>query len=218
MKKELVIALYDKPLSWIENIQSDTKVTVYRKGEISSHPSEIIIPKNVGRDVHTFFYHIYNNYENIADVTFFCQDSPFDHFGNLIEVVNTATNSLNSWADMKFYGYYGFHNNTLGTEWALQGSDHFLNSKCLKCESNGHPHDSGLNCNEVWNELFTDAPPAYYEFIPGGHFCVTREAIHTRSKEFYNKILNMLETRPRNPWEIERLEPYIFCKTYTAKI
>ena len=36
MKKELVVAAYDKELNWLNSINKDVKISVYRKGKIFS--------------------------------------------------------------------------------------------------------------------------------------------------------------------------------------
>lgn len=76
MEKELVIAVYDRDYtSWIKDINNDVKITPYRKG--NAFPlleNKIKIEPHVGRDVHTFFWHIYNNYENLSELTYFVQD------------------------------------------------------------------------------------------------------------------------------------------------
>ena len=95
MTRELVIAAYDKYLDWLDKINSDIKVTVYRKGdEEKQREDEIKIEPNKGRCVHTFFNHIYTNYDNLSDITFFGQDWPFDHWENIVEVVNNGTENL----------------------------------------------------------------------------------------------------------------------------
>ena len=58
MKKELIISLYDRDISWISKLNSDVSIKIYRKGSLTSHPTEIYLENNIGRDVHTFFYHI----------------------------------------------------------------------------------------------------------------------------------------------------------------
>ena len=106
MTKEIIVAAYDKPLDWISNINKDVKITIYRKGNIlNSSFDEIKIEPNVGRCVHTFFNHIYTNYNSLADYTYFCQDFPFDHWGNIIDIINNDPNFLNKTASLNIGGY-----------------------------------------------------------------------------------------------------------------
>jgi hypothetical protein len=214
MLKEIVIAAYDKELDWISQVNEDVKKTIYRKGNVLPlSDNEISIEPNVGRCVHTFFYHIYNNYDKLADITYFGQDFPFDHWGNMINIINGDISELEK-AELKINGYYGFHNNTIGSAWSMYPSKHFENGVCLNSQSNGAPNDIDLNVNNIWDVLFNEPIPDSYDFIPGGHFAITKEQIRKRSKELYRKVLDLLEQNDKSPWEIERLECYIFNEKY----
>lgn len=218
MEKEIVISVYDRDLSWVENINDNVKITIYRKGENpKSKYNEILIEPNIGRDVHTFFNHIINRFDDLSDLTFFAQDYPFDHWGNLIEVVNDS--NLLSTYSVNFGGYYGFHNNTLGTAWRLDKSTNLGNGFVLKCHSSGSPQHihENLNLDYYWDMFFSSQPPPIYEFIPGGHFVITKEQIKLRPIEFYKKILTFLETEKISPWIIERFECYIFNENFKIK-
>ena len=218
MTRELVIAAYDKYLDWLDKINSDIKVTVYRKGNgEKQREGEIKIESNKGRCVHSFFNHIYTNYDNLSDITFFGQDWPFDHWEDVVEVVNNGTENLVH--QLKVGGYYGFHFNTItvpsplgGCMWALSQSKQHGEGRVLVCQSNGYPQDfnPNINVDKYWDLLFNDEKPAEYEFMPGGHFGITKEHAQLRSKEFYKKVCDLLLEDDSAPWMIERLECYIF--------
>lgn len=217
--KELVIAAYDKDLSWTGGVNSDVKRTVYRKGSQAIDSSEIVIEPNVGRCVHSFFNHIYTRYDSLSDYTFFAQDYPFDHWGNLVEILNGSVEDYRNKASLVIGGYYGYHNNTLGTAWQLQQTAQFGQGGTLWCLSNGHPQDTNpdIDVDRYWEILFDEPKPNIYEFMPGGHFAITKQQIHTRPKEFYKKIVDLLEQEQIAPWLVERLECYIFNNKYKIK-
>jgi hypothetical protein len=217
--KEIVVAAYDRDLGWLKTINSDVKQTIYRKGVKTDNPNEIFIEPNLGRCVHSFFNHIYINYDNLADYTFFVQDYPFDHWGNLIEIINDDLDLLSQKASLTIGGYYGFHNNTLGTAWIMSKSKQFNNGFVLSCQSDGKPQDnnSKIDVDKYWNILFDEPKPNEYEFMPGGHFAITKTQIHLRSKELYKKIIDLLIEDVTSPWMIERLECYIFNLNYKTK-
>jgi hypothetical protein len=222
MKKEIVIAAYDKSLDWIKEINPEIKVTVYRKGEVLPlAENEIKITPNKGRCVHTFFNHIYLNYDNLSDYTFFAQDFPFDHWGNLLYILNSDISEIEKNASLISGGYYGFHNNTFGTAWTMTPSYQVGNGFIISCLSNGYPQDlnPNINVDKYWRLLFSDTlnPPPFYEFMPGGHFVITKEQIRIRTKEFYEKVINFLLEDENSPWMFERLECYIFNKNYQTK-
>jgi hypothetical protein len=126
MSTELVIAAYDAYLDWLDDVDKKVKVTVYRKGDESKQrEDEILIKPNQGRCVHTFFNHIYTNYDNLSDYTFFAQDYPFDHWENIVQVINDGRlETYEAAAQLKIEGYYGYHFtsylNILGLEQFLE--------------------------------------------------------------------------------------------------
>ena len=89
MKTEIVIARYNENLDWLKKIKKskDLKITVYNKG-----PDDITIPfiklPNIGRESHTYLYHIINNYDNLADQTIFCQGDSIFHSPDFIDLIN----------------------------------------------------------------------------------------------------------------------------------
>lgn len=224
MIKEIVVAAYDKDISWLSKLDKDVIKTIYRKGD-NQYDGEIILRPNVGRDVHSFFYHIHESYNTLSDITFFVQDYPFDHWEDVVEVINGETWENRS--ALNFDGYYGFHFNTIkipspkgGIMWTLLPTTHFGEGNVLRCQPNGQPHDMNpnINVNKYWYELFDGEALNQYEFIPGGHFGITKEAIKNRSREFYKKIIDILESDVNAPWVIERLECYIFNKKFKSKL
>lgn len=230
MNKEIVIAAYDKDLLWLSSINNNVKKTVYRKGNLLHYDGEIIITPNVGRCVHTFFRHIYVNYDNLSDITFFAQDYPFDHWEDIVDVVNSDIDKASSRCQLQIDGYFGFHFNTIqvpsekgGCMWNLDRTKHHGTGNILSCYSNGYPQDNNpnINVNSYWQILFEGPYPdilGRYEFMPGGHFGITKEHARLRTKEFYKKVIDLLENDITAPWMIERLECYIFNPLYKTKI
>ena len=225
MNKEIVIAAYDKDLSWTSNLNQDVKITIYRKG-VKKDENEIFIELNKGRCVHTFFNHIYENYNSLSDYTFFVQDYPFDHWENVIEVVNGGYDDFVRNSQLTIDGYFGFHWNSItvpsekgGIMWQLSKSHHHGNGNVLSCFSNGFPQDNNphIDVDKYWKILFEGEPPHNYEFMPGGHFGITNIHAKIRSQQFYKKVIDILLESDFTPWVIERLECYIFNPTYKTK-
>ena len=227
MKKELVIAAYDKPIDWLSLVNSDVKKTIYRKGNaLPLSENEILVEPNVGRCVHSFFNHIKNNYNNLSDYTFFAQDYPFDHWEDLIEVVNGDVETFKNRSALNIGGYYGYHFNTItvpsekgGIMHTMHPSKHHGNGKIIACYSNGMPqdHNPNINVDTYWDILFDEPKPDMYEFMPGGHFGISKEHAKLRPLDFYSKIVNLLENNETAPWLIERLECYIFNNKFKIK-
>jgi hypothetical protein len=152
-------------------------------------------------------------------ITFFVQDYPFDHWENVIEVINGNHIDFINESKLNIGGYFGYHWNSIGTMWSLSPSNHHNDGRVLICQSNGLPQDNNPNIDidKYWRILFENEPPNNYEFIPGGHFGIKNEHAKLRSKEFYQKIVNLLLDSENTPWVIERLECYIFNPNYKTK-
>lgn len=193
--KEVIISAYDRDYNWINQLDSNIKVTVYKKGS-EPLPNEILIEPNVGRDVHTFFYHLVYNYDTLSDYTFFAQDYPFDHVENYISLINGDKQLWFEHAKQSVDGCWFFN-----TQYEV-----------LTCDKNGSPHHPNLDIEDMWNKIFINQCPEILKFTPAGHFCVSKKQVHKLSLDYYKRILNILETDPNSPWIIERLEPYIFCR------
>ena len=74
MSNSLIISRFDEDLNWLKSIKN-FKITIYNKGEKIQDNSlgEIINIQNVGRESHTWIYHIFNNYESLDDINIFLQ-------------------------------------------------------------------------------------------------------------------------------------------------
>lgn len=200
--KEVIISAFNRDYSWITQLSPDVSVTVYRKG-IDHKNHEEFIENNVGRDVHTFYYHFVNNYHTLADYTFTSQDYFEDHVNNYLYLMNGNKDDWDSHAQQVFSECWFF-----STTWPL-----------LMCDKSGKPHEPrDLDIEKTWNELFVDPCPIFLRFAAAGHFCVSKKHVHKRPLEFYKKILNILETEEFAPWIIERLNPYIFDMNYEIKM
>jgi hypothetical protein len=75
---QIVVARYNENISHLGAFSNI--VIVYNKGDdnIPCEYSTIKLP-NIGRESHTYLYHIINNYDNLADKTLFIQGRTSDH-------------------------------------------------------------------------------------------------------------------------------------------
>lgn len=222
MNKEIVIAAYDKSLEWTKDINSDVKITVYRKGNVLPlSDNEIYIEPNKGRCIHTFFNHIYSNYDNLSDYTFFVQDYPFDHWGNLLHILNSDVSEIEKNASLTIGGYYGYHNNTLGTAWNMTPSLQFSNGVVISCFSDGYPQEKNQNINLdiYWKLFFSEScnPPTVYNFMPTGDFWITRQLNQIKNKELYKQI-SIYEFMPGGHFVITKEQIRIRSKDFYKQI
>ncbi len=76
-KPALVVALCHENPWWIEQLREHFWVRIYKKGD-NKGEWDYTLP-NVGREAHTYFWHIVNFYSGLRGDTIFCQGDPFGH-------------------------------------------------------------------------------------------------------------------------------------------
>jgi hypothetical protein len=106
MKKRICVAKYKEDTNWVRNLK-EFEIIVYNKNNdidideynIKSEPyfiddiKHIDIP-NIGREAHTYLYHIVNNYDNLYDYEVFTQGDPFDHTnGTFVSKISSTLNN-----------------------------------------------------------------------------------------------------------------------------
>jgi len=76
---EIILARYNEDVNWLnKKPYTDYKVICYNKGDnnikINNLKNTIQLP-NVGREAHSYLYHIINNYDSLKDITIFLPGS-----------------------------------------------------------------------------------------------------------------------------------------------
>tara|TARA_Y100000816_G_scaffold291922_1_gene284982 strand:- start:772 stop:1470 length:699 start_codon:yes stop_codon:yes gene_type:complete len=217
-KNHIVIAYYNENLNWIKKIDRNKfDIFIYNKSSknISINIDGINIEtlENIGRESHTYLFHIIKYYNLLPDLCIFLQGNPFPHsIRNLINELNNI-----NVIDMKFK--------------LLTKNRLFLNLK------DDFLNESGILNNKTWNnnhnlnsscipltlfELFENIKENKYFstcFGPGALFLVNKELILKNKFCFYNKCINILLnsrniTNPPEGHAFERLWYYIFNHNY----
>jgi hypothetical protein len=170
MKKvTLVIAAYNKDLSWLDSINNDDlDIVIINKGiHINHEKARCITIKNVGVCDNSFLYYISEFYDTLSEFTIFCQDNPFDHYKNMIHFINNREyeKGFKSLSDMGIYIP------------PKEGTDVFVEG-ILDFTFNG------------------------VIFPSGAQYCVTKNNIHCRTKEFWSNLFKYL------PWDEDSFVPY----------
>ena len=183
----IVVARYNENLEWTKQFSN---VIIYNKGiPLTSDFNEILL-NNVGREGHTYYKYIYDNYDNLADYTFFLQGNPFDHSPNIISNLNNYLNNKDLNIDFNF-----------------------LSTNILNCNLCNCPHHKGLPLIESYEKLFNERKENMeFTFGQGAQFVVSKKKILQRPKEFYLKIIEMLDydINPIEGFVIERFHQFIF--------
>ena len=184
----IVVARYNEDVEWSKQFPN---VIIYNKGsKLEGNYNEVILDKNVGREGHSYYKYIYDNYENLEDYTIFLQGNPFDHSPNLVQNINNYINDKN-----------------------INISFEFLSENILECNLNGCKEHPGLPLAGMFTYLFNiKRKNMKFKFGAGGQFIVSKSQILKRPKSFYLKIIRLLEKdiNPIEGYVIERFHKLIF--------
>jgi hypothetical protein len=193
---ELVVARYNENLDWLSQVSHKYNITIYNKGE-----GDIGIKLlNVGRESDTYLTHIINNYDNLADITVFCQGNPFDHQADFINNINHEIFKL-----IKNNDFYNFCD-------TVPAEKKIANFPSWKL---GHVN---INMYEFVKKLYDNSYDKSYEdtdmitYGSGAQFFVNKNKILKHSKAFYLNAKKLVDysINPAEGYCFERSWHYIF--------
>lgn len=185
MRNNLIIARYNEDLNWLKDWIKLFDIIVYNKGQddIDKLFYSVKLP-NIGREAHTYLYHIVENYDNLGDNNVFLQGT-IDNLGpnvylnlNLyLETLKTSNYCANSIGHVcgPYYNDIDFMADPMYRD---QVKSNFLRISDIK---------------------FKDYILKYFNYLPPcipmsmkGCFGVTKKAIQARPKQFYVDLLNSI--------------------------
>ncbi len=171
----VVVARYNEPIDWV----SRYKHIVYNKGR--PIPNSVTMP-NIGREAHTYLFHIVNNYDQLDDFTVFLQGNPFDHSPNLFRQLDTYSNL----PEMPDFFY--------------------ISEVILPANSECDLFHKVVPLREYYTFLFEATPRRRFVFGAGAQFLVSREAIRSLPLSLYKELLQKVEQDTGNPGAAHALE------------
>lgn len=196
---ELVVARCGEDLRWLRKVPREFRVSVYEKGPLCEGGIPL---QNVGREAHTYLFHIARRYTDLADRTVFVQGHPFDHEPSLHRFLRSLAEG--SEAPPRFY-WLGFFCDTDDPR-----------GRRLFVPWSRNPSREELRVDEFHQELFGEPGPPLYRFFGGAQFCVARDAVVSRGPEFYAKALAISENFPNAAHCFERCWDRVFGEDGTA--
>ena len=205
----LIISRYSENLSWLIKYNKNFEIIIYNKGDFyeESNFKKIIKLPNVGRESHTWLYHIVNNYHNLDDKNIFLQ-------GRIDDLDCMVYKNLNNYLDD--LSKYNFSCSRLGLLGPFHWSDNLGIEKDPRYAEKWKTNQikkSKLGFRKFAKNLFPNIP-YFVATSYGGCFGVTKGAILSNKRTFYCDLLEILSDHD-NPIEghyMERLWCYIFTK------
>jgi hypothetical protein len=183
----IIVARYNENIEWTKQFPN---VIIYNKGEKLENCYNEVLLSNVGREGHTYYKYICDNYDKLEDFTIFLQGTPFDHSPNIISNLNKYINNKELSIDFEF-----------------------LSELIIDCNLSGCRYHGGLPLIDTYEKIFNERKE-HMDFIfgSGAQFIVSKKNILKRSKEFYLKIVEILqnEINPIEGFVIERFHKIIF--------
>lgn len=189
---ELVIARYNEDLEWLKKKRFNYPTTIYNKGNNDNFYKpkgcKVIKLQNVGREGHSYLYHIIHNYDNLPDLTIFLPGSANDK--RKIEWVNKVVNKIKKEKKTTFPAQERgdiktkFYNFELDNWESTNESNNKANSEKKLLPSNIRPFGK-------WYEAHFDKNVNYSGY--GGIFAVSNIHIKQYSKKYYKNLLKELE-------------------------
>jgi hypothetical protein len=185
---KIIVARYNENIEWVKQFQN---VIIFNKGQKLPEGYDEIQLSNVGREGHTYYKYIYDNYDNLDDYTVFLQGRPFDHSPNIIRNLQKYISNTDLELDFEF-----------------------LSERIIECNLSGCKYHAGLPLHDVYEKLFNvKKNDLKFIFGAGAQFIVSKDRILQRPKDFYLKIVKLIETHinPIEGFVIERFHALIFA-------
>lgn len=140
-------------------------VIIYNKGTPLNDEYNQVFLNNVGRESHTYYKYICNNYDNLEDYIIFLQGNPFDHSPNIISNLNKYVNNENLNINFEFLSE-NIYNSSLYIEY--------------------YKYEQCKNIHKTWKKIFGEMPNINQKcmFGSGAQFIVSKNKILKNSKNF----------------------------------
>lgn len=197
-QQPIVVSRYNEDLAWITQEPFNRHpIIVYNKGTNNNYTMapniirSIQLP-NVGRESHTYLYHIINNYDSLADVTIFLPGSiHLDHkYGRAKTVVENVEKTNSSAISCQFNDneeeHKRIHDFTLDTYTSSDEKNRAINNDAKIKQSEIRPY--GLWFNSYFTEGEKNHCVAYMAM-----FGISKDQILQRPKSFYERLLATID-------------------------
>ena len=208
MSECIIISRFNEDLSWLK-MHNNFKIIIYNKGNLLKNEGlgKVINIENIGRESHTWLYHIVENYNNLDDINIFLQ-------GRIDDLNCMAYKNPNDY--IKVINKYGF----AASRYGLLGPFHWkwnvgldISKKYKRNWERNEISRSNIGFRRFAKNIFPNIPILVATSY-GGCFAVKKESILQYDITFY-KILLAEVSRHKNPIEghyMERLWCFIFTK------
>lgn len=221
---DIIISRYNEDLLWmLEDPFNQFQYIVYNKGDNDNfektYVKQIININNVGRNDHTYLYHLVNNYDNLNDIIVFLPGSINMSYKKEKAVKLLNKIKYNNYKTAIFIARFlskgvlnEFYNFTLDKWSASDVQNYIKNNETELYPSNIKPFGKWFLFN------LGNITVNFYQYH--GIFSVDKKDIIKHKKIRYEKLLNqlMVSSNPEVGHYIERSWPAIFYPFLHTKV
>jgi len=209
-KNQIVVARYNENLEWLSPFKDI--VIVYNKGKYCSSLNKfnVLSLPNIGRESHTYLYHIINNYHNLPDRIIFFQGKISDHkildlesyFGDDDFIGKIEQVNLNL-----LYKKIDHHG-----KWKLE----YLSGEMRPAQLTPIEWLTRIIGIKLNNEIMNNKK---IKMVWGANFSVSKKIILQKPKIFYENAIRLLENHvnPEEGHYFERCWNTIFTNEFINK-
>jgi hypothetical protein len=195
---DLIVAKYSEDTSWCQRFEKRCRLWIYDKKNKNAPLHLPNIPlfdrlafagayhakTPTGRESHTYLYHILKNYPDFAPYNIFCQGKMQDHMP--------------------------FFEDGLNYLMTLEHPPEFLHfGKPQLSDFGGGIHQRGLPIERVYKRLFQGPVPEFLLYQLSASFWVSRKALLSRPKRFYEEMMQIVYEEPLSGYIFERLWGFV---------
>lgn len=214
MSNQIVIARYNENLEWTKFLK--TEAVIYNKGEdVETRHKTVRLP-NIGMGGATFWYHIIENYDNLADITLFIQGWPWDasfesHLG--LQPDNNGVDAMEEFYFTLLDGHVASYNclmDVIGDRYSCPPNynqkQHNEQDKFIQYSINW----------KLWIDNFIDPTGKInfhkpHRFYKSCQLSLRKEIIRSNSKEYYIKLMEHWKYKyPIAEWLVESTVSQLF--------
>jgi len=189
---DIVVAHHNEDLLWLKDVAQ--YCTVYVKGSVPGcfpRFGKIRQLPNIGREGHTYLYHIILNYDKLADITIFVQGAIDDHVACSITDMTEACSRMDGSSVLIFPSSDAVSRELVrfdeweGIQWACH--------PCLdKWATMGMKSANSTPAEYFAQYLGNGSIPLCLGYVSGAVFAVPRRLIQSRSLKFYERLMEAM--------------------------
>ncbi len=204
----LIISRYDEDISWLKKYKN-FNIIIYNKGEPLSKEFNFNVQEitNVGRESHTWLFHIIKNYKNLDEYNIFLQ-------GRIDDLGCMAYQDLNKYKKDLIKNQFSV------SRFGLLGPFHWgfnvgieKDPKYQKQWNDGEITRSQIGFRSYAKKYFPKIP-IFLSTSYGGCFGVSKNLILNYEIDFYKSLINTVcnSSNPIESHYLERLWCYMFTR------